>query len=208
MLKSFGALSAVALAVIASHSAVGANGLPPGVFPAERDYKQAPAGDYALDVQHTSVIAKVSHLGYSLSVFRFERVSGTLNWNPAQPSGSSLQVSVATASIATPVPGFAAELAGDGYLKSTTYPDATFVSTKFQKIDSTHGRVTGQFTLLGKTAPLAFDVTLEGAGKGFMGHPRIGVEATANIRPKDFGLPQMLGDSIQLVIDSEFEQKH
>ena len=53
---------------------------------------------------------------------------------------------------------------------------------------------------MGKTAPLTFDVELIGAGKGFMGHPRLGVEATAAIHPRDFGLPPMLGDAIHLVI--------
>ncbi len=58
--------------------------------------------------------------------------------------------------------------------------------------------------MLGKTVPLTFDVELLGAGKGFMGHPRIGVEATGKIDPRTFGLPPLLGESISLVIDGEF----
>jgi polyisoprenoid-binding protein YceI len=178
--------------------------LPPGVFAGERDYRLAPAGAYAVDPDHTAVVAKVSHIGYSLSVFRFDKVSGTLSWNPAQPAASSLKVSVDTASISTPVPGFAAQLAGDGYLKSAAFPRATFESSHFRQIDPAHGRIDGQFTLMGKTVPLTFDVEFIGAGKGFMGHPRIGVEATASINPRDFGISPMLGGPIQLVIDAEF----
>ena len=178
--------------------------LPPGVFAGERDYAQAPAGAYALDRSHTAVIAQVSHIGYSLSVFRFDKATGALNWDPAHPDASTLSVSVDTASIDTPVEGFAAELAGPGYLKSAAFPKATFASTAFHQIDAAHGRVDGAFTLLGKTFPMTFDVELIGAGKGFMGHPRIGIEARGRINNSDFGLSPMLGASIQLVIDAEF----
>jgi polyisoprenoid-binding protein YceI len=180
--------------------------LPPGVYAGERDYRQAPAGAYALDPSHTAVVAKVSHIGYSLSVFRFDKVAGTLKWDPDHPEASALDVQVETASIDTPVPNFAKELSGDQYLKSAGFPTATFVSTGFHKIDATHGRVTGQFTLIGKTRPMTFDVELEGAGKGFMGHPRLGVEAVGQINPKDFGLPALFSTPIELVIDAEFSR--
>ena len=178
--------------------------LPPGVFAGEHDYRLAAAGAYALDPTHTAVIARVSHIGYSLSVFRFDKTEGTLTWDPAKPDSASLTVAVTTASIATPVPGFAEELAGDAYLKSAAFPKASFVSTAFHQIDASHGRVDGQFTLMGKTVPLTFDVELLGAGKGFMGHPRIGIEARGQIDPRAFGLPPLFGTSVQLVIDAEF----
>src|SRR5882724_8403860 len=40
-------------------------GLPPGVYAGEADYKQAPAGSYAIDPDHAAVVARVSHLRYS-----------------------------------------------------------------------------------------------------------------------------------------------
>jgi polyisoprenoid-binding protein YceI len=183
-----------------------AQGLPPGVFAGEHDYHQAPAGHYTLDPDHTAVVAKISHIGYSFSVFRFDKTSGALTWDPAMPDRSALKVAVDTASIATPVTGFAAELSGEPWLNAKAFPQATFVSTAFHQTDAGHGKVEGDFTLLGKTHPLTFDVTLVGAGKGFMGHPRIGVHAEAAIDPKDYGLSPMLGASIALVVDGEFAE--
>lgn len=199
-------LAALAIALTVSQAVPALAQLPPGVYAGEHDYRLAGAGAYALDPDHTAVVAKVSHIGYSLSVFRFDKVTGTLTWNPAQPAAASLTVVVDTASISTPVAGFAAHLAGADYLKSATFPQANFVSTQFHQIDAGHGRVDGQFTLMGKTVPLTFDVELVGAGKGFMGRPRIGAEATAQIHPQDFGMAPMFGPSIQLVIDAEFAQ--
>ena len=179
-------------------------GLPPGVFMGEQDYKQAPAGTYVLDGQHAGVIARVSHIGYSYSIFRFDTVAGSLTWDPANPAASKLTATVQTGSIATNVPNFAKDLAGDGFLKSKAFPEATFVSTAFRQTDANHGKIDGQFTLMGKTVPLTFDATLVGAGKGFMGHPRIGVHAETAINTADFGLMPLLGSTIQLVIDTEF----
>ncbi len=198
-------LSALAVAFLISQAGSASAQLPPGVYAGERDFKQAAAGRYGVDPSHTAVIAKVSHIGYALSVFRFDKVAGALTWDPAAPDKTTLKVAVDTASISTPVPGFAAELAGKGYLNASAFPQATFVSTDFRETDPTHGKVDGQFTLLGKTMPLTFDVELMGAGKGF-GHPRLGVEATAKIDPRAFGLSPMLGASILLVVDAEFAE--
>ncbi|MFN4016394.1 MAG: YceI family protein [Reyranella sp.] len=180
--------------------------LPPGVFAAERDIALATAGTYSLDEQHTAVIVRVSHIGYSKSVFRFDRAKGTLSWDPAAIGTSKLSASVETASITTNVKGFAEELAGDNFLKSKRFPEASFVSTSFRPVDKTRGRVEGQFTLMGETRPVTFDVELGGAGKGFEGKPRIGVHAVATIDPQDYGLPALFTDPIQIQIDTEFEK--
>jgi len=196
--------TAAAVAVTLSLGAPAMAQLPPGVFAGEHDYHLAPAGAYAIDPAHTAVLAKVSHIGYGLSVFRFDKVEGVLAWDPASPAQSSMKVSVDVASIDTPVPGFAKELSGDGFLKTGAFPAETFVSTAFHQIDASHGRVDGEFTLMGKTRPVSFDVEMVGAGKGFMGHPRLGVEARTRLNPQDFGMNPMFSAPIELVIDAEF----
>ncbi|HEX5379339.1 MAG TPA: YceI family protein [Phenylobacterium sp.] len=182
---------------------------PPGVPPqfgcGGKDLADITAGAYALDGQHAGLIASVSHVGYSFSIFRFDVVSGQLTWDPADHARSKLNVAVKTASITSNVAGFATELAGDNYLKSKTFPEATFVSTAFRQTDATHGEVDGQFTLMGRTRPVTFSVELIGAGKGF-GHPRLGVHATAEIMPQDYGLPPVFDRPIKLTADVEFEK--
>lgn len=182
------------------------NGLPPGVFMGEADYKQAPAGTYALDPDHAAVIARVSHLRYSWSIFRFDKVSGTLKWDPVSTANASITAKVETASITSNVKDFAPYLAGNNFLKSAAFPEATFVSTVFRQMSTRRGKVDGQLTLMGKTKAVTFDVELIGAGKGFADRPRIGVNAKATINPVDFGLPPLLGDAIEIVIDVEFQK--
>jgi polyisoprenoid-binding protein YceI len=180
--------------------------LPPGVFMGGKELSEARAGSYAIDPDHSAVLARVQHIGYSWSVFRFDRVSGTLGWDPTAPEKSTLKVAVVVESITSNVKGFASELAGDNYLKAAKFPEATFVSIAFHRIDATHGKVDGQLTLMGITKPATFEVELVGAGKGWADMPRLGVHAVARIVPTDYGLPALFGKTIEIVVDTEFQK--
>lgn len=200
----------LALAFALSLAASGAGGqtdLPPGVFAGGKSLADATTGSYAVDPAHAAVIVRVSHIGYSWSVFRFDEVAGKLLWDQATPAKSTLSVAVKTKSITSNVAGFAAELAGDQFLKSATYPQATFASTAFHQTDATHGKVEGQFTLMGVTKPLTLKVELIGAGKGFFGKPRLGVQARGTFNPQDYGMMPLLGDAMQIAVDVEFERE-
>jgi polyisoprenoid-binding protein YceI len=171
----------------------------------QHDYKAAPAGEYTIDPKHTGVIARVPHLGFSYSIFRFQTVGGTLAWNPANPAADKLTVTVDPKSIVTgPVEGFSDELSGEKFLNAVKFPQITFVSTAFHPTSATHGTVEGDMTLMGVTKHVIFDATLIGDGKGFRG-PVIGVSAQTKLNPKDYPLPPYFNAPIELYIDSEFD---
>jgi polyisoprenoid-binding protein YceI len=194
----------VVLAAVAAGAAAQSNDLPPGVFMGGKSIADARAGSYAIDPMHSGVFARVSHLRYSYSVFRFDQVAGKLTWDPAAPEKSKLSVSVPTGSINSPVKGFAEQLTGEQFLDSKRFPEATFVSTAFRPTDATRGKVDGEFSLKGKTRPVTFTVELVGAGKGFENSPRMGVHASAIINPQDYGFMPLFGDAIEIVVDTEF----
>lgn len=199
------AAAALAFAAPALAHAACPTGLPPGVYCGSLDPAAAVAGTYKMDEGHAAVLAKVSHIGYSKSVFRFDKASATLVWTPDDLAKASLKATIDTASITTNVPGFAKEISGQ-FLKSAQFPQATFVSTAFRRIDPTHGEIDGDFTLMGVTKPLTLKIALVGAGKGF-GHPRLGAEATGSFDPQAYGMAPFFLDPIELVIDAEFERQ-
>jgi polyisoprenoid-binding protein YceI len=210
--KTGSVLLGATLSLILASLSIAAEHAPPMVLPhGQHDVRKATAGTYTLDVQHTALIARVSHLGFSMSAFRFGAAKATLQWDPAHLEASTLSGSVETGSIATPVPGFADYLHGKDYLNVAKFPVATFVSTAFRPKDFAHGKVDGRMTLLGKTVPATFDVTLIGAGPGFaaspvMGHV-IGIHAVTTVDPKAIGLPAVFADPIEIAIDTEFTKK-
>lgn len=166
----------------------------------------APAGTYTIDANHTAVIARVPHGGFSYEIFRFGAVEGTLTWDPANAVANSLNVTVQTNSIATPVEGFASELQGARFLNSAGHPMATFVSTAFRQVDATHAEVDGNFTLKGVTKPVTFHVELIGAGENQGGTPTIGFRATARINNADYNFPGFIRGESEIVVDGEFNR--
>ena len=179
-------------------------GMPPGVFCGEAKVEHAEAGSYALDADHSAVVARVNHVGYSYLIFRFDKVDGSMKWDPKAPASSSMTITIKTESISTPVKDFAAALRGEQFLNVAKFPDATFVSTAFRPANPTSGKVEGNLTMFGKSVPATFDVVLVGSGKGFGGAPRIGATARTWIKPVDFGMPPIFDRPIEIVADVEF----
>jgi polyisoprenoid-binding protein YceI len=177
----------------------------------QKDVTLATAGAYTLDPNHVSVEARVSHIGFSISIFRFGKAGATLQWDPKAIAKSKLDATVEVSSLMSNVAGFAEELQGDKYLNAAKYPQATFASTAFRQTDATHGKVDGRLTLMGKTLPATFDVTLVGAGPGFAGGPTmghvIGIHAETAVDPHKLGLPAIFSAPIAIVIDAEFDNK-
>ncbi|AXC51030.1 polyisoprenoid-binding protein [Paracoccus suum] len=182
--------------------------LPHGVA----DYHAAAAGHYVMDPAHTAVVARVPHMGFSVSLFRFDRPEATLDWVPDDPAQSRLTASVELASISHPLAGFAEVLTGPDYLNAPAHPKATFTTTGFVADSPTQGSMTGDLQIMGKTHPATFQLTLVGAGRGFTGDDNgnpvitdlIGAHAETQIDPQAYGLNAFFTDPITIQIDAEF----
>lgn len=203
-------LCAVCLALALSCAAIAQ--APMGARPApSHDFHVATAGSYTTDLNHTSVIARVPHMGFGYNVFRFGDVAGALTWDPAAPESAQLDVSVRLASIGTPVMGHDGKPWGESlmgeFLKGNAFPTAMFHSTAFHVTSPTTGTVDGTLTLLGVAKPVQFNVQLNGAGRNMFGKTVMGVYATATINPQDYGMAAMVGNKADLVIDTEFDRQ-
>lgn len=117
----------------------------------------APAAEYALDPTHTSVTFEATHFGTSTSRGRFERISGSVQFDRARRSGS-VEIVVATASVSTGVGALDARLRGPDFLDVGSHPSATFVAERlvFDEVGANPAviEVPGRLTLLGRTEPL------------------------------------------------------
>ena len=106
-------------------------------------------------------------------------------------------------------------LKGADYLNAEAHPEASFTATSFQADSKTAGKVTGDLTIMGKTHPATFDVTLIGAGEGFTGDENnlpiiaslIGMHGETVIDPQAYGLNGFFTDPIVIQIDAEFARK-
>lgn len=182
---------------------------------------QAPSGEYALDANHSTVTVRARHFGLAYYTLRFNRVSGTLNFNAETPAQSSVTISIDTTSLDTPYSGdrdFDAELQNSEWLDSAAHPTATFRSTSVEQTGPDTARVTGDLTLRGVTHPAAFDVTYNSSWRQHpVGAPLsgIGFSARGVIRRSQYGLNVLqpttgpdsgVSDEVELILEAEFNR--
>ncbi|MBL6936371.1 MAG: YceI family protein [Alphaproteobacteria bacterium] len=178
------------------------------------DPKQAPAGAYAVESRHTMVIFAIPHFGITDYYGRFEKVSGTLTFNPTAPEKSAVDIKIDMASANVMNSALVTELAGPSVFNTRDFPEATFTSTKVERTGPNTGRMTGDLTLRGVTKPVTFDVTFNGGLANPMGGNGydLGFHATAVIKRSDFGMTAMdwtnfVGDDVKLTIEAMFVQQ-
>ena len=192
------------LAVISTASAVMAQ-------QASTDPKQAPTGRYALETRHSQVLFAISHLGLTEYNGRFDRLSGSLNFDAAQPEKSAVSITIDMDSISTPSQALNLELKAVKTFDTQNFPSATFVSTSVMRTGATTGKITGDLTIKKVTRPVTLDVTFNGGSLDAMSDAyAIGFHATVTIKRSDFHLTDMLwspyvGDDVKLTIEAPFQ---
>ncbi len=171
-----------------------------------RDVTKTPEGTYRLSTPHVALIIKVPHNGLSWSVFRLNKMTGTITWKPNDIAASALNAVVDAKSLETNVPGFAAQIEGPQFLNADKFPTITFVSTGAKQTSATTGVLSGNLTLLGVTKPASFDVTFIGGTPSAANPMNLGFNATGRIKRSDFGMTDSLGpvgDDILIELDVE-----
>lgn len=175
-----------------------------------------PAGRYALDPAHASVIWRVSHFGLSMYTGRFNTITAALDLDAQAPQNSKIAVTIAAASVDTGHQAlggkkdFNAEIANAAF-GAEKNPQITFVSRAITLTSPTSGNVAGDLTLNGVTKPASLAVTYYG-GKAnpFNGKPRLGFAARGTIKRSDWGVTNWagaVGDEVELVIEAEFQKE-
>ena len=174
-----------------------------------------PAGEYVVDPTHASLTWKIRHLGLSNYTARFSTYDAVINLNPADPTKSSVTVTIDPTTVRTDFPFPEKEdfdkVIAEKFLKASQHPKITFQSTGLKATGATTGQLTGNLTFLGVTKPVTLDVVLNGAKEHPMKKtPVLGFSATGTFKRSDFGSTDLqgpLGDDIQLLIEAEFNKK-
>ncbi len=169
---------------------------------------ELPAGAYALDSDHAALLFKVSHLGFSKTVGRFNRFDASLDFDRDAPAASDLTVVIETGSIDMTLDPFEETLRGPEWLDAETHPLARFDSSEIILTGDDTGQIIGDFTLLGVTRPITLDVTFNGGAPNLVsGKFTLGFEAHGAFKRSDFGMTTLLpaiGDTVELEIHAEF----
>ena len=167
---------------------------------------QASTIEYKLDPTHTTVLATWDHGGYSNPVANFGQVDGTLVYDADKVSASKVEVTLPMTGLETFVPDLNEHLRSADFFEASKWPNATFKSTKVEKVGENKLKVTGNLTIRDVTKPVVLDVKLNKSGEGRNGAPKIGFDATTSFNRSEFGVAKFIpnvGDRVQIRISTE-----
>jgi polyisoprenoid-binding protein YceI len=160
-----------------------------------------------IDPAHTSTQFAVRHMGISTVRGAFTKVSGTVGYDPADPTKMSIDATIDASSVDTRFEMRDKDLRSPNFFDVAKYPTITFKSKSVESAGSGKLKITGDLTIHGVTKPVALDV--EGPSETMKdphGYLHMGASASTTISRKDFdvsGLPGMVGDEVSITIDIE-----
>jgi polyisoprenoid-binding protein YceI len=166
------------------------------------------AATYTLEPNYTQGVFRWNHLGFSSPAAQFGQGEGTLEFDQAHPTMSSVQVTIPLGSLNTGVLALDDDFRSADFFETAKFPTAMFKSTKVEK-GAAPGqlKVTGDLSLHGVTKPVILDVTIIKVGTNPRTNlPTAGFDAMTTLKRSDFGLgkyvPQV-GDEIRMHITSQ-----
>ncbi len=166
---------------------------------------------WTIDPNHTSAQFSVRHLGVSTVRGAFTKVSGTVQYDAANPGKTSIQATIDASSVDTRVEMRDNDLRSPNFFDVAKYPTITFQSKKVAPAGAGKLSVTGDLTIHGVTKEVVLDVDGPTAPmKDPWGNQRMGASATTKVNRLDFGVAGakgVVGDDINITLDIEMTKK-
>ncbi len=173
-------------------------------FAAQGAKASGDSGTYNFDKAHTFIEFKVNHQGLSEVPGFFRDFTGSVNYNAADITKSTVEFTAQMTSVDTGIAPRDKHLRSADFFDVEKFPEMTFKSTKVEK----KGKgmiVTGDLTLKGVTKSVSIPFTIAGwlpASERSGG--KMGISGETMINRKDFGVnyDQKLPGGIAVVSDN------
>jgi len=176
----------------------------------------AQAAAWDIDPGHSVASFKVRHLMVSNVPGEFGKVTGVVNYDPADPTKSTVEATIDTTSLTTRQEGRDKHLKSADFLDVEKFPTITFKSKKVEKAGEGKLKVTGDLTIRGVTKEVVLDVDGPIAPVSAFGGQKSGATATTKINRQDFGVSWnkaldgggvVVGDEVAINIEVELSLK-
>ncbi|TDD98235.1 YceI family protein [Jiangella asiatica] len=172
-------------------------------------------GTFTLDPAHANVGFVATQLKVVTVRGRFEDVTATLHLGQ-DPTASSVEVVVKTASLSTGQSDRDALLRSDHFFDVENHPELTFRSTGIQHVTGNEFTLDGHLTIRDRSNPVRFAASFDGVGFDPWGAQVIGLSASTEINRQQWGLTWhgvletggvLIGKKVTLEIDAEFNRR-
>jgi polyisoprenoid-binding protein YceI len=146
------------------------------------------SGTYALDPAHTRIGFSARHAMVTKVRGAFNEFEGGATLDFADPTKSSAQLTIQTASVDTRNEQRDSHLRTNDFFDAPRYPTITFVSTSVRQTGDETFEVVGDLTIKDVTKSVTLSVEFTGAAKDPFGNTRVGFEGSTTIERSDYGV--------------------
>jgi polyisoprenoid-binding protein YceI len=169
------------------------------------------ADTYNIDPNHSNMGFTIRHI-FSKVPGHFTKFEGTIVYDTADVTKSTVNVSIDTASIDTNVPDRDKDLRSSSFFEVEKFPKITFASTKVKSVAANKLQVEGMLMIKGVAKPVTLDVDVLGMGPDAWGGYRSGFEARTKINRMDYGVSwnkviegggTLLGEDVEILLNVE-----
>ena len=171
---------------------------------------------WTIDSAHTEVNFTVRHMMISNVRGQFQKASGVVEFDEANPANSKVDVKIDAASVNTKEEKRDAHLKSPDFFDVEKYPYLTFKSKRVEVTDATHARLIGDLTIRDVTREVSLDVEYNGSARSPWGTTSAGFSARTTIKRKEWNLNWnvaletggwLLGDDVHINIELEIVQQ-
>ena len=162
---------------------------------------------WTIDPNHSAAQFSVRHMGISTVRGAFTKVSGTVSYDPADPSKTTLEATIDANSVDTRVERRDNDLRSPNFFDVAKYPTLTFKSKHVEAAGPGKLKITGDLTIHGVTKEVVLDVDGPSAPvTDPKGNSHMGASASTKINRTDFGVSggsATVGNDVPITIDVE-----
>lgn len=144
---------------------------------------------WTFDPTHSAANFSVRHMMITTVRGTFPTISGSIDFDPANPAAASVNADIDAASITSGVTDRDNHLKSPDFLDVATYPTLSFKSTRVEMTGDSTAKIHGDLTIRNVTRPVVLDAELLGLGVDpFAKVEKAGFTARTRINREDWGL--------------------
>jgi polyisoprenoid-binding protein YceI len=172
---------------------------------------------WTIDPDHSVAAFAVKHLKVAYIRGQFNKISGTIVFDPADITKAAADATIDAASLITGIRKRDDHVMSADFIETPAFPFITFRSTKVEGAGGNRAKMTGDLTIRGITKPVTLDVEYAGPVKSpFGGEITMGFSASTVIDRFAYGVSWneimedggfMIDKDVKITIDIEADLK-